>query len=272
VKTRILLVDDDPIERTVIRNLFKAEAEWEVIEATDGQAALDLLCDRLDPALCIVDLRMPRMDGLELLQRIRRDPELKQLKVVVASAARDRETIVACSRLTISGYLLKPYDAGKTRALVQQLVTAAEKIASPILATRNLLAKTVFVADDSATDRTALREIIKGESGWDIIETGDGQDAVDQLRRGLRPDLCLFDLKMPNLDGIAVLKLMRADPQLRRIPVGVISGDKDPETIRLLADLQISGYLLKPFVPAKVKALLGQAASEDVKNAVVSDK
>ena len=134
--------------------------------------------------------------------------------------------------------------------------------ANPALFSKNLLSRTALVVDDNATERTALKEIFNTVTGWELIESADGQDALDRLHTGLRPDLILVDLRMPKLDGFALIQRIREDASLRNMRVVVASGDNDREQVRALAQLNISGYLLKPFEEAKVKTVLRQAAGE----------
>jgi CheY-like chemotaxis protein len=254
---RILIAEDQETECAALREILKAEPGWEVTATKDGQEAIDLLCDGLRPDLCLLDLRMPRLDGLEMLKRMRRDPQLRDIKVVVASGTRDKDTIVALAKLSISGYLLKPYNADRTLATLRPLLASTG--ANPTLYTKNLLKQTALIADDNATERAALTEIFKTEPGWEIFTAQDGQDAIDRLHAGLRPDLILVDLRMPKVDGFAFIQLVRDDPALRNSRIVVISGEHDRDQVRALAQLNISGYLLKPFDTAKVKAVLQQA-------------
>jgi CheY-like chemotaxis protein len=255
---KILLADDDKIERTALRELIGAQPNLEIVEVEDGQAALDALCDGLKPDLCILDIRMPKIDGIELLQRIRRDPLLRALKVVMTSATRDRDTILALAKLQIAGYLLKPYDAAKTRAVLQPFLAAAN--ANPQLASRNLLAKTALIVDDDDIVRTTLEAMILTESGWDVITAKNGQEALTRLQGGLRPDLTIIDLVMPELDGIAFANRVREDPHLRSLKIAVISATQDRDKIVALAALGVKSYLAKPFDQAKIAALLRRAS------------
>jgi len=193
-----------------------------------------------------------------MLKRMRRDPLLRDIKVVAASSSRDKDTIVALAKLSISGYLLKPYNAEKTLATIRPLLASTG--ANPTLFTKNLLKHTALIADDDATERAALKEIFKTEPGWEIVMAQDGQDALDRLHAGLRPDLVLVDLRMPKVDGFTFIQLVREDPSLRKLRVVVISAEHDRDQVRALAQLHISGYLLKPFDITKVKAALQQAA------------
>jgi len=258
ITKRILIAEDQETERTALRAILKAEPGWDITETKDGQEAIDLLADGLRPDICLLDLRMPRLDGLEMLKRMRRDPQLRDIKVVVASGTRDKDTIVALAKLSISGYLLKPYNAEKTLATLRPLLASAS--ADPTLYTKNLLKHTALIADDNATERAALKEIFKTEPGWETVTAQDGQDALDRLHAGLRPDLILVDLRMPKVDGFTFIQLVREDPSLRKMRVVVISAEHDRDLVRALAQLNISGYLLKPFDTAKVKAVLQQAS------------
>lgn len=256
---KLLIADDDQVSRTALKDIVGRPHGWEIIETDDGQAAMDTLCDGLKPDLCIFDIQMPRMGGVELLQRIRRDPQLKSLKVVMTSSTRDRDTIIALSKLQISGYLLKPYDAAKSKAILEPLFPA---LADPTQASRNLLVKTVLIVDDDPVVQEALKSFITENPGWEAVFVGSGKDALDRLHAGLRPDLVVTDLRMPGIDGIALLQRMRADPALEKLRVAVLSGDQDRDQLRALAQLKLYGYLLKPCSGVKFKELLAKVEAD----------
>jgi CheY-like chemotaxis protein len=261
VTKRILIAEDQETERTALREILKDERGWDITEAKDGQEAIDLLCDGFRPDVCLLDIRMPRMDGLQMLQRMRRDPMLRDIKVIITSSSRDKDTIMALAKLKISGYLLKPYSAEKTLAALRPVLDSV--VANPALFSKNLLSRTALVADDNATERTALKEIFKTQPGWELVQTHDGQDALDRLHAGLRPDLILVDLRMPKIDGLQLIQRIREDSSLRNMRVVVISANQDRDQVRALVQLNISGYLLKPFDEAKVKAILRKAEGDE---------
>ncbi len=251
---KILLADDDKIERTALRELIGEQPNLEILEVENGQAALDTLCDGLKPDLCIFDIRMPHVDGLELLQRMRRDPLLRGLKVIMTSATRDKETILALAKLQIAGYLLKPYDAAKSRAILQPFLAVAA--ANPQMASRNLLAKTALIVDDDDVVRAALEAMITTEEGWEVVAAKNGQDALTRLQRGLRPDIIIADLVMPGMDGVAFVGRVREDPQLRSLKITATSAAQDRDKIVALANLGVRTYLTKPFEQGKISTLL----------------
>src|ERR1044071_1556830 len=105
---KILIAEDNAISQELLRKILVSRG-YEVVVAGDGRVAWDLLCQGLNPDLCILDIMMPAMSGLEVLQRIRKDQRFKRLKIILCSALRDRETIAQGATLGIEYYILKPF-------------------------------------------------------------------------------------------------------------------------------------------------------------------
>jgi CheY-like chemotaxis protein len=108
----ILLVDDDEIDVMTVRRAFtKANITNKVFVATDGIEALEMLrSDGVPPSrrLMLLDLNMPRMNGIELLREIRSDPALHSLTVIVLTTSNEDRDRVDAYQLNVAGYLLKP--------------------------------------------------------------------------------------------------------------------------------------------------------------------
>ena len=116
-KLKFLVVDDFSTMRRIVRNLLKELGYTNVDEAEDGAIALQKLnSGSFD--FVVTDWNMPNMDGLTLLQSIRRTPELKHLPVLMITAEAKKENIIAAAQAGASGYVVKPFTA----------VTLAEKL------------------------------------------------------------------------------------------------------------------------------------------------
>ncbi len=115
----VLLVDDEPVCRRILRRLLSRFPEVETREAEDGQAAWTMLGE-LRPALILCDLQMPVMDGVTLIGRIREHPVLRSVPIVVTSASKDRETLLQLKDLVLLDYLLKPFDLVQTFARLER--------------------------------------------------------------------------------------------------------------------------------------------------------
>ncbi len=121
---KILIAEDNAISQELLRKILTSRGH-EVVVAGDGRVAWDLLCQGLNPDLAILDIMMPVMSGLEVLQRIRRDDRFRGLKTILCSALRDRETIAQGATLGIDYYILKPF---KPDLVLQQVEKALQGV------------------------------------------------------------------------------------------------------------------------------------------------
>jgi CheY-like chemotaxis protein len=80
----------------------------------------------------------------------------------------------------------------------------------------------VLVVEDERTIREGLQELLAAD-GYDVIAAAGGEEALELLRAGTRPDLVVMDLMMPEVSGADLLAAMRADPALAEIPVVIVS-------------------------------------------------
>ena len=116
---RILIVEDDPKD---VELTLTALAEYnlanEVVVTRDGEEALDYLYCRGNfkmrasdnPAVMLLDLKLPKVDGLEVLQHVKSDEKLKMIPVVVLTSSREERDMVASYRLGVNAYVVKPVD------------------------------------------------------------------------------------------------------------------------------------------------------------------
>ncbi|SAK86513.1 response regulator receiver protein [Caballeronia fortuita] len=108
VHTRLLVVDDMATMRNLIRKMLRAVGYTAIDEAEDGVSALEKLrAQKFD--LVITDWNMPNMDGLTLLQEIRWSGDLAELPVLMVTAEKRREHVLAAIQAGASGYIVKPF-------------------------------------------------------------------------------------------------------------------------------------------------------------------
>ena len=116
---RILMVEDDPkdVELTLTA-LDEYNLANEVVVTRDGEEALDYLYCRGNfttrssdnPAVLLLDLKLPKVDGLEVLQQIRSDEKLRMIPVVVLTSSHEEKDMVASYKLGVNAYVVKPVD------------------------------------------------------------------------------------------------------------------------------------------------------------------
>jgi two-component system, response regulator len=127
----ILLVEDNPDDETLTRRAFrKSNILNDIVVAHDGAEALDYLfaggkytarnvCDR--PAVILLDLKLPKVDGLEVLRRVRADERLKRVPVVVLTSSREEQDVVNGYGFGCNSYIRKPVNFEQFAEAVRQI-------------------------------------------------------------------------------------------------------------------------------------------------------
>jgi CheY-like chemotaxis protein len=109
----ILLVEDDAVDASTVKQALKdLRVKNAVVHKTDGEEALEYLRDKKNqlPAIIILDLNMPKINGVELLQIIKRDAQLQRIPVVVLTVSRYEQDKLDTFNLGVAGYVIKAVD------------------------------------------------------------------------------------------------------------------------------------------------------------------
>lgn len=120
---KVLISDDDATSRLLMRSLLQKKLGYEVFETTDGLKAWQILDSGMAVDLCILDMWMPSMTGVELISKLRSDPRFQRQRVMLCSAENGRSAILKAASLGISAYLIKPFVAEQ---FLQQVRKACE--------------------------------------------------------------------------------------------------------------------------------------------------
>ena len=198
----ILVVDDEP-EMAAMISRYLLQEGYNTVTATSGAEALELAA-RERPFAITLDIIMPDMDGWEVLQGLKKNPETKEIPVIIVSISEDRETGFALGAI---GYVSKPVSQ-------KLLVSEIEKIGKP--GTRSIM-----IVDDNDLDRQEIRRIVE-EEGLKPIKAEDGAACLELIQKQV-PDVLVLDLMMPEPDGFAVLERIRSNPATRDLPVIVVT-------------------------------------------------
>ena len=126
---KILVVDDFPTMRRIVRNLLKELGFSNVDEAEDGAAGLARLRGG-GFEFVISDWNMPNLDGLEMLKQIRGDAALAHLPVLMVTAESKKENIIAAAQAGASGYVVKPFTAATLDEKLQKILEKMAKAGS----------------------------------------------------------------------------------------------------------------------------------------------
>lgn len=199
----VLVIDDDPAARDLMRR-FLDQQGLQMAEAASGQEGLRLAKES-HPAVILLDVMMPGMDGWAVLTALKADSELASIPVIMATILDERNMGFA---LGATDFLTKPIDRQYLARVLQKYRCAHPPC--PVL-----------LVEDHADLRELMRRMLEQE-GWVVAEAENGRVALERVAEN-RPELIVLDLMMPEMDGFAFLEELRQNQTWRSIPVIVVT-------------------------------------------------
>jgi CheY-like chemotaxis protein len=198
---KILVIDDDATARQLLTRVLE-EQGYQVITSDGGEQGIALAKSE-KPALITCDILMPNVDGWEVLQLLKDDPDTASIPVVMVSMVDDGKKGAALGAVE---HLRKPVDRERLREIVARYVKTAGKV--------------MVVEDDPATQKTITKAL--GSMSIEALLANNGQEALDTLAEQW-PDLILLDLMMPVMDGYEFLSHFRKLEGSEKTPVIIVT-------------------------------------------------
>jgi len=255
------VIEDNPANLDLMTYLLEAFGHT-VLSARNGADGLEM-ARRLRPDLVICDVQMPVMDGLEVARQLKSDPTLSTIPLVAVTALAmvgDRDRLLAAG---FDAYVAKPIDPEAfTRQLEGFLVSDAPHPSEAPAQLREregaeTWGPTILVVDDQADNHELARSILQ-PSGYRVV-TAAGATAALRFVRENAVDLVLSDVCMGEGSGLDLVSAIRADPELERLAVVLITSTytDEPARARGLA-AGADAFLFRPIEP---ETLLREIAS-----------
>lgn len=161
---KILVAEDDPVSRTLMVGILNSSLSgYEVLPVNDGTEAWNTLQANPDTALAILDLTMPGLTGMELLDRMRTDSRFAKLPVIICTASSDRATVGAAAARGIRYFLVKPFSRTTVLEKVWQICKPAT-VAVPVL--DDLSAVRQQLGIDRPTHRELVEHLVRMGDAW----------------------------------------------------------------------------------------------------------
>ena len=224
---RVLLIEDDPSAVRLLREFLEPEG-LEVEAVSTGLAGIESARTSA-PAAILLDVLLPDVDGWEVLRRLKADPDLAAIPVVVVTVLDEREIGLALGAVD---YLLKPMDRRALLAAVRRCVPSGAGSTTRVLA----------VDDDPAT--LDLVRAALADEDMDVVGTTSPRVAIDRARS--EPfDLVVCDLLMPEIDGFEVVRALKTDDRSAAIPVLLCTAVDLSDADKARLNGQVAGVVAK---------------------------
>jgi CheY-like chemotaxis protein len=252
---RLLVVDDDEAQRQAIIELVGGEGDVEVVAVGSSEDALAALENEAEFDCMVLDLKLPKMTGFALLEKVKGDERFVGLPVIVYTGKdltrreetklkRYAETIVVkdarsperlLDETSLFLHRVESRLPDEKRKMLEQLHSADEVFHG----------KKVLIVDDDVRNVFALTSALEA-GGMEVVFAENGRDGIECLKANPDVDLILMDVMMPELDGHETTKAIRELPEFERLPIIALTakamkGDRE----RSIAS-GASDYIAKP--------------------------
>ena len=246
---RVLVVDDDPSVRELVARHLDRDG-YRVETAADGQLALAKI-KSFNPDVITLDLLMPHFDGWAVLNKLKQDPELRKIPVIILSITDDRKLGFS---LGASEFLTKPVDHKKLRQVVAKHLSGPQP--------GNLL-----VVEDDAATRNVIRRSFEGD-GWITYEATNGRQGMEIIAEA-RPQVIILDLLMPEMDGFDFLSELRQHRKWQEVPVIILTAKTLTADDHIRLEGNVEGILQKG--EQSTQELLNQLSNK-LQNSIASQQ
>jgi PAS domain S-box-containing protein len=264
---KVLVVDDNRTNRRILEGMLK---RWEMnpASAESAEAALTEMSnaqsDGKPYGLILTDMHMPKMDGFELVERIRHRPELSAPMIMMLTSAGHRGDAERCRELGVAAYLLKPIRQSELREAIARVLGAREQHGAIPLLTRYSLQDArdpesvlrVLVAEDNPVNQRLVVRMLE-KRGHRVAVAGNGREAVDILAKDSF-DIVFMDVQMPEMDGLEATARIREKEEgseRHQIVIALTAHAMKGDRERCLA-AGMDAYLSKPIRPQELDDIL----------------
>lgn len=266
---RILLVDDNRMNRFVIQEHFKRwKLKFNLV--ADGESCMQELHDALaekDPySIAILDMQMPNLDGLALGQQIKENRKLAMTRLIMLTSVGRRGDAAKMQQAGFAAYLTKPIKAAQLIAGLQEVAgieidkdgTPHSEIVTQYSIRDHIKSRQrILVAEDNLVNQKVASRMLQ-KLGYQVDCVFNGQEAIHALSH-LPYDLVLMDIQMPEMDGLEATRQIRAsnddsfDPEIPIIALtaNAMQGDKQK-----CMEAGMTSYVSKPINPAELKGTI----------------
>ena len=259
MSARVLVVDDIAPNVKLLEAKLTGEY-YDVVTAMSGQEALEK-AKETRPDLVLLDVMMPGMDGFEVCSRLKSDPELSHIPVVMVTALTDSEDRVKGLESGADDFLSKPVNDTALMARVRSLVRlkmamdewrTRENTASQLgvsnenisLMEQNVSNANILVVEDMEFEIDKIRATIESQ-GNNLILKSSGLEAM-QAARDNDFELIIISLGLKEEDGLRLCSHLRSSERTRGVPILMIGGEDDMPRIAHGLEIGAHDYILRP--------------------------
>ena len=259
MRYKVLTVDDSKTVRIIVRKAFKPY-DVDIVEAGNGVEGLAIAAKET-PSLILLDVTMPVMDGVEMLTKLKADPALKGIPVIMLTAEGGREHVLKIAKIGVRDYLVKPF---KEEVLIEKCgrVLDLKPLADAPTKVRSIFDPAdILLIEDKPAIIQQIQEGLK-HTPWKI------KGVVSQVEAQLQcaaatPDLILVSLSLPEESAFTFFRNLRTGVKTKYTPVFALVVKTETGQQQQAQTVGFSAIITKPIDMAELESKIAKAMNLD---------
>jgi len=227
----VVLVDDSKEQLEIHKKLL--EDRYSVVCCESGLQAI-LYIEESVPAVVLLDIEMPHMDGFKTLERIRQTKDRMGIPIIGLTGQNTKSSVLKFIARGGDGYLIKPVKQEKLISTIEKYINHEDMITHD---------KNILIVDDDLSSLRITQGYLKDL--YNVTTMCSGVLAMEYLSKH-KPDLIILDYKMSPYTGISLFNMVHKMDGLEDVPIVFVTGVKDKDIIMECTVLQPAGIFLKP--------------------------
>jgi len=259
MRYKILTVDDSKTVRIIVRKAFKGY-DCEILEAGNGVEGLALAAKEM-PDIILLDVTMPVMDGVEMLTKLKSDPALKVIPVMMLTAEGGRDHVLKIAKIGVRDYLVKPFKEDVLIEKVGRVIDLKPLSEAPSKSKSILDAADIVVIDDKPAIIQQIQEGLK-HTPWRVHGVATQGEAIDFCAR-TPPDIIIVSLSLPEESAFTLFRLIRTNVKTKYTPVFALVVKTEAQQQQQAQTLGFSAIVTKPIDLGDLETKIAKAMNLD---------
>lgn len=257
---KLLTVDDSKTVRIIVRKAFK-NYDLTILEASNGVEGLATATKEV-PDLILLDVTMPVMDGIEMLTKLKSNPAIKNIPVIMLTAEGGRDTVLKIAKIGVRDYMVKPFKEDLLLDKVGRILDL-KLLGEETEARRTILDKIdILMVEDKPAIVEQVRKGLE-HTPWEVHESGNTWNAVDFAQNN-PVDIFLISLNLPDDSSFELFQVIRTNRKTKSVPVLGMVVKTDKNRHAKAQQMGFSALVTKPLDMPDLEARIARALNLDM--------
>lgn len=259
MRYKILSVDDSKTVRIIIKKAFKLY-DCDILEGANGVEGL-ALATKETPDIILLDVTMPVMDGVEMLTKLKADPVLKSIPVIMLTAEGGKEHVLKIAKIGVRDYIVKPFKEELLVQKVGRIIDLKPITDAPAKAKSIFDPATLLVVEDKPAIFAQIQEGLK-HTPWQVHGVASTGEAIDFCGR-TAVDLVMISLSLPDESAFTLFRVLRTNLKTKYTPIFGLVVKTDVAAQQMAQQVGFTGIATKPIDISELESKVAKAMNLD---------